>query len=302
MTRKFLQAFQNPWIAAGVATASGASGMITIFSFAASLPGVNIWSPAAATVLLNLVLAAVCLRLGKQNRGLRATHQDIHQINHTYRDCLAGNFLLSASAGRPTTDQNQRLGSEHEALGEVCGRIAMAFTRMIGADCVATVKLMTMESEQQFCTTYVRSEAASVRDVDRSVRYSIGQGRNTAFQTALALLPDRPSHFHSGDLIKLSRAGRYHNERENWREFYRSTIVVPIRWVRDRERSVIDELGYLCVDTMATNRLNNTDHIQLLAGLADQMYNFINIMRKKYSALVAKSTHGQSLGEQPERS
>lgn len=44
-----------------------------------------------------------------------------------------------------------------------------------------------------------------------------------------------------------------------------------------------DNLGFLAIDTPSANRLNNTYHLHLLAAYGHQMYNFMSLMRGKYS-------------------
>jgi hypothetical protein len=77
----------------------------------------------------------------------------------------------------------------------------------------------------------------------------------------------------------------YRNERQDWKNFYRSAIVVPIRFVnRPAVGPVVsDDIGFLSVDTKSTHRLNDDYHLEYLAGLADQMYNFMSLMRGKYA-------------------
>lgn len=62
-------------------------------------------------------------------------------------------------------------------------------------------------------------------------------------------------------------------------------LSLPIRAVKQGHRGNpdgYDDVGYLCLDTMSQNRLNGTYHVQLMAAFADQMYNFISLMRGKY--------------------
>jgi hypothetical protein len=53
------------------------------------------------------------------------------------------------------------------------------------------------------------------------------------------------------------------------------------------------QLGFLAVDTMSENRLNNTYQMQMLAAYAHQMYNFMSLMRGKYS--LAASPESQQI-------
>jgi len=46
------------------------------------------------------------------------------------------------------------------------------------------------------------------------------------------------------------------------------------------------DLGFLCVDTLSRNRLNEGYHVELMSAFADQMYNFLSLMRGRYTVLV----------------
>ena len=79
----------------------------------------------------------------------------------------------------------------------------------------------------------------------------------------------------------------YRNQRDHWSDFYQNVIIVPIRSVDilklgNKEKDASNDIGFLCVDTQSINRLNNTWHLELLAAFADQMYNFMSLMRGEY--------------------
>ena len=71
----------------------------------------------------------------------------------------------------------------------------------------------------------------------------------------------RRIHFYSADLIALADRNEYHNEREDWRRFYKSCIVVPIRFGRPPLRSV-------------ENRLSSVDTRRVTAGTKRSTFNF----------------------------
>ena len=68
--------------------------------------------------------------------------------------------------------------------------------------------------------------------------------------TCAPLHPGETSHFFSADLVK-DEANSCRNERPNWEQFYRTAIVVPIRFI-DRHKvgqpEVSDHIGFLAVD------------------------------------------------------
>ena len=221
----------------------------------------------------------------RENSALRRIAYHIHRINHEYRNVLCEKF----SGDNPAMKQEELISVEKDTLQSVCSRIEKIFTLLIGRDCMVTVKLIYEDetSGRKYCKTYVRSEPNCVRDESHPFEYEIGTGANTAFDTALKIpQAGKPSHFYSADLTKEKD---YNNQRQHWENFYRSTIVVPIRALDLSQigtQNSSDDIGFLCVDTLSKNRLNNGYHLQLMAAFADQMYNFISLMRGKYSVLV----------------
>ena len=143
---------------------------------------------------------------------------------------------------------------------------------------------MLREAEGRvFCATYQRSEENCERDAWSPKEFEVKTGLNTAFDRALIYAPAKISHFHSPDLTKEKD---YRNQRDNWSHIYQSAIVVPIRCIDHSKvgtKNESDDLGFLCIDTLSTNRLNDTWHIELMASFADQMYNFVSLMRGRYA-------------------
>lgn len=110
---------------------------------------------------------------------------------------------------------------------------------------------------------------------------------NTAFDKALEIKHNfgECSHFFSANLQKEKE---YTNERgkKSWLQMYKSAIVVPVRALRLSEDNQVldrDEVGFLTIDTLYPYKLNGDYHVHLMASFADQMYNFISLMRGKYS-------------------
>ena len=79
--------------------------------------------------------------------------------------------------------------------------------------------------------------------------------------------------------------------------FYRSILVVPIHSATNVHTALVHQkelVGFLTVDTMSVNRLNSTYHLFMLAALANQMFNFMAVVRGKYVG----STSSATLGDQ----
>jgi len=237
----------------------------------------------AAVVILGIGFYSV--RVRQENRAFRKAAEKFHKINHDYRDVLCKMFGREESV----TDRTELAKQELLSLESVCQTIAQMFNWFTHGECMVTVKLITRaDNGKLFASTYVRSESKSERDTWEPRDFAIGVGQNSAFDKAIQISPGRISHFFSPD---LTQENGYRNQRDNWNRFYQSAIVVPIRYV-NREKvgspDASDDIGFLCVDTMSTNRLNDDFHLHYLAAVADQMYNFMSLMRGKYSVGAAR--------------
>lgn len=225
------------------------------------------------------------LTVRSENKALKKVSETFSDINHVYRDALFGVF----GSENPVTDLDTLIELEKDILKSVCQRIGQIFSILIGVECMATVKMIVRESDERiYAQTHVRSVDNHKRDTPERKKYSINTGENTAFDEALKKRADGGlSYFWSTDLTKEGE--NYANQRLHYSKYYRSTIVVPIRGHnKDREGHLdeFDLIGFLCIDTKSTNRLKNGYHIHIMTSLAGQMYNFMSLMRGKYTVFV----------------
>ena len=245
-------------------------------------------TPSATPILLFIIVtivycmvSIVALRVLSDNRKLKEIAEHFREINSIYRDKLFSSF----HGNDPVTQRKDLVDIEKSTVISVCQRISQIFSELIGKQCVVTVKLLTKENDGKwFVTSYARSENDSERDKADPKRFEVNTGQNAAFdQSLMPNTTGRITHFYSGDLRKHKQ---YSNQRLNWQQYYQSTIVVPIRCLGVNGKFQREDIGFLCVDTKSRNRLNNGHHVTMLAALADQMYNFMSLMRGKYRVSV----------------
>ncbi len=232
------------------------------------------------TTIFYVVVSGAALRVLSDNRKLKEVANNFREINSIYRDRLFSAFY----GNNPVKEREKLIDIEKSTVTSVCQRVSQIFTKLTGSSCVVTVKLLTKEDSHVFVTTYARSENDSERDKASPKRFEVNTGQNTAFDEAL--MPNTTghiAHFYSGDLRKHRH---YTNQRPNWGKCYQSTIVVPIRCLGVEGKSEREDIGFLCVDTKSRNRLNNVHHVNMMSALADQMYNFMSLMRGKYTVTV----------------
>ncbi|MEW8525173.1 MAG: hypothetical protein AB2552_19180 [Candidatus Thiodiazotropha endolucinida] len=274
----------NPWFII-IGTISSISAFLWyMYDKALNYPTVlsGIYLFASVSILLVGVIYSIKVR--SENYALRKIAETFNEINHIYRDTLREMF----GGDDPVTNPVDLLVEEERALRSVCQRVENIFSRVINRDCMVTIKLNVKEDDGRYFTyTYVRSLDNSKRDKPIRRRYEVGTGANTGFDVAIQKRVDsNPSHFYSPDLTKEHG---YSNERQHFEKCYRSTIVVPIRGVNKGMEGTdleFDMIGYLCVDTKSTHRLNDGYHLQMMSSLAVQMYNFMSLMRGRYTVFV----------------
>ena len=236
-----------------------------------------------ALSLLALVAVAsfYSVRVRQENRALRRSHEVLHAINHNYRD------VLSEAFGEEQKTIEERAEIEKETLRSVCEALSRLFLAFTHVPCTITVKLIIRGKDGVlYARTLARSDSMCGRDKVEPFDFQLKTGKNTGLDQALVRIQGQVSHFFSPDLYLEADRDAYYNERPNWKACYRSAIVVPIRHVtgqKDYHGWVSDNLGFLTVDTLSENRLSNTYQVQMLAAYADQMYNFMSLMRGKYS-------------------
>lgn len=227
------------------------------------------------------------IRVRSENIALRSMARLFYEINEIYKSKLQESFFGSS----PLTNPGDLIATEKLVLRSVCHRIENIFSSAIDRQCMVTVKLVLEKDEKIFAQTYVRSQELCPRDNPERTLFEVKTGQNRAFDAALMPRADgRPAHFFSADLSKLTHSDSdYSNERQHYISYYKSVLVVPIQGERSAggaKPTEPDLLGYLCVDTLSTHRLNDRYHLYMLAALSHQMYNFMSLMRGRYTVLV----------------
>ena len=208
----------------------------------------------------------------QSQKALRRMCYTRHEISHVYRD-EHGKQNLSLSRRDSAAESKARHGfRERDTIGIVNQKIANMFREVLRVACTVETYLCTPGPET--CIVVARSERGNQRDKYDDFVFTVE--KNTAFAEARKERSDTTSHFLCGDLVSLSRNGEYKDERE-WHRIYQSRLVIPIRY-RDQE------LGFLSLDTKSRHRINHTDHVEILASLADDMYVFLHASRLKLAA------------------
>ncbi|GEM_PF-1351732 len=282
-TRKAHDVVQNPWVNLACTIITIASFAWFLYDKAQDTGADSAWVPTIVFIIVIAVFMGMncySFRVRRSLLDFNRVPSHLHRVNHLYRNALSrvcGTLYPELRIDERTLEQEQL-----RTLTGVCSHIAQTYGLLVGVECQTTIKLLGQDEQGHYCETYARG-SESERDDFSLKKYRVGTGENTGFDRALMLSDGtEPSHFWSPD---LSKEKDYRNQRQRFEKWYRSTIVVPIRFVIPEKRGrkdCADDIGFLCVDTLSRNRLNNGSHVHLLASFADQMYNFISIMRRTY--------------------
>jgi hypothetical protein len=222
-----------------------------------------------------------------ENKRLKACIHELHQVNHLYRDAISNRFFDSGNT--ENLSDGQLIEQEKAILHHVCAKISSIF--LTNRKCFVGVYLIRTKAGQNVCSLHSASEYEAVRFPTPPETFIVSPD-NTRFWEAGVKRPCGINYFHSPDLKKLPD---FNDQTQHYESRYKSCIVVPIRYCPNREGAKPDDLGFLVVDTLARERLNNGYHVHYLAAFADQMYNFQNIWRLKKSNGAANDTPAQQL-------
>lgn len=234
------------------------------------------WSILFITSLILLLSGYLySIKVRSQNLAMRGLARDLYDINQIYK------VAISSLTGRIEAVNNpeELIDLEIRVLRSVCQRIGRIFDKLLERPCIVTLKLVTEVGDKLIAETYLRSEEFSRRDHSSKYQSSLLTGEDTALDGALKTRTDgRPPHFFSPNL--LLEPEKFQTARPDFSYYYRSTLVVPIHAKIDLDQNdITDLIGFVCIDTLSINRLNNSEHLFLLSSFANQFYNFMSMIR-----------------------
>ncbi len=277
----------STWLALGLSVG------ITIGLFLALLPVTISGSLNSVLVLVMIMVASAIVQFylfrtqAKYKAWTRIPHH-LSEINNLYRHVLSSLYL---SGSQQALDDQVYVAIEKEILDSVCQKISDIFRLITDAPCRTIVYLLVPgpdnsdTSKDRFCFTWATSELSRKRaKVQTEESYPLSDKENTRFVAILNAMAKRhdPEYF-CADITKVSE---YHDSLPDAAEHYRSVLVYPIFCdlpTEDDEggAGAFRVVGFLSVDS-SKNRLSKSPAKKLLSAFADQMFNFISLMRREY--------------------
>lgn len=192
-----------------------------------------------------------------QLSSLEKSFSDLHQIAHDFRDEMAkqhegGHFVDKAF------------------FVKALDTLKALFDGITGNPCSLCIKVFV--DENRMLKTLCRdSRSAPTRGAkDETTAFSVDA--NTDF--TLIMKGIRRWWF-SNDLASEKN---YLNENAKFLEHYRSTIVVPIKWMGAQD--TVYYQGFLCLDSQESNAFNEDYHPYLLGAVGDILQPLLEIYRQ----------------------
>ena len=228
-------------------------------------------------VLMSIVIYSV-LKLLDENKRYKSTFDLFHEINHVYRQALAGSTakLLSINSSERQKINEILLTAERDTLNSVVRLVSSIFNRLTNRDTTTTIWLYDTVTRQ--CSEYISCKDNISSQRERNTRKSYDFNDND-FLAKCVHKEGKCCHFFDSNLKKARKLRKYADQRPNNDQIYQAILTVPIRYVNDGQEHII---GYLQIDQKSANHLNNVEHLFILAACADQMYNFFSIIRKNF--------------------
>jgi len=186
-----------------------------------------------------------------------------HKITHIYRDTVL-NIL--------TSEQEEEINrSFNWFFNQLLNIYREIFVLLTGTNDICTsFKLFVGDKDViTFCRDSLSFSARD--DLDRRKTYNID--KNTDFQQLFYI---QRACFIENDLEALDG---YINERQNWSDYYKSTVVAPVRRQVDDNR--FHFAGFLCVDSLKKDVFEPDPSKAISLGLADVLYPMILVYKHR---------------------
>lgn len=215
--------------------------------------------------------------------------QNMHNLSHNVRDVY---FDVMHYHKKATLTEDLLARTYKTELRDILDSLCAMMTAYTGRDVSACIKLIAYnDSEDVFdkdsatLVTFSRSSnsksnrgdyespSTPIRLKDNTDFYNVVDEGNSKIHFYQENLPE-----YAAELKKMHL--EYRNTNKKWEDFYRATIVVPIRIKHSklyhlRNNNTYHILGFLCVDSMHTDaftKQQETFNVDLMYAFADVIY------------------------------
>lgn len=250
----------------------------------------------AGIIIISVLLTIfVVIKSGKNDKMKEANKyaKGFHEILHLIRDCY-GDLMEVIEDGtykRPMPFRKYITEKVMKMMDLLSRNLSEATGYKVRA-CIKTFDFIRdgeMDKNKMKLITLARSGQSNVNNMISEHYNPIPLNENTDFEYIFNInegyVEERVHFFIVDDLVKYSQKEEYKNSNKKWKKSYTTTIVMPIRYLRnpseDEEEAVpqYDIIGCLCIDSKKKNLFaieNRGFVIEYLKGIADILYVYLN--------------------------
>lgn len=250
----------------------------------------------AGIIIISVLLTIfVVIKSGKNDKMKEANKyaKGFHEILHLIRDCYGDlmEVIEDETYKRPMPFRKYITEKVMKMMDLLSRNLSEATGYKVRA-CIKTFDFIRdgeMDKNKMKLITLARSGQSNVNNMISEHYNPIPLNENTDFEYIFNInegyVEERVHFFIVDDLVKYSQKEKYKNSNKKWKKSYTTTIVMPIRYLRnpseDEEEAVpqYDIIGCLCIDSKKKNLFaieNRGFVIEYLKGIADILYVYLN--------------------------
>ena len=250
----------------------------------------------AGIIIISVLLTIfVVIKSGKNDKMKEANKyaKGFHEILHLIRDCYGDlmEVIEDETYKRPMPFRKYITEKVMKMMDLLSRNLSEATGYKVRA-CIKTFDFIRdgeIDKNRMKLITLARSGQSNVNNMISEHYNPIPLNENTDFEYIFNInegyVEERVHFFIVDDLVKYSQKEEYKNSNKKWKKSYTTTIVMPIRYLRnpseDEEEAVpqYDIIGCLCIDSKKKNLFaieNRGFVIEYLKGIADILYVYLN--------------------------
>lgn len=284
------------WIINGITILSGISSIVVpVAGFViARNTGNKITSLAIVTITMFIIISILFVRMKKYRqialKRMSVTSDKFHRLTHESRNVF---FDIMHSHKKNVLTENELISVHKNYIENILDDLCEVMNSFTEKKICACVKLFSYTEDEEIIDeneskliTFCRSRNSDTdrENYERNNSGEIFLKDNTDFRYIVDVNKSK-DYFYKGDLIKYDNElkrnnDRYRNSNENWINYYKGTIVVPIRiefkrLYHQRREDSYHLIGFLCVDSMDTDAFKDEQenyNVNVLKAYADMIY------------------------------
>lgn len=250
----------------------------------------------AGIIIISVLLTIFVVIKSSKNDKMKEANKyakGFHEILHLIRDCYGDlmEVIEDETYKRPMPFRKYITEKVMKMMDLLSRNLSEATGYKVRA-CIKTFDFIRdgeMDKNKMKLITLARSGQSNVNNMISEHYNPIPLNENTDFEYIFNInegyVEERVHFFIVDDLVKYSQKEEYKNSNKKWKKSYTTTIVMPIRYLRnpseDEEEAVpqYDIIGCLCIDSKKKNLFAIEKRgfvIEYLKGIADILYVYLN--------------------------